>query len=170
MSEILRASGENAGFDSAEHKAVVVELLTRHHASLERDLADDDARPAWVGAAIADLRGALWAHGYLEGMALHDQAWEPLWRDQRLAEVLLLPLVVLLPDPDADAGEGLSYQRRSQLLRALPEIATATKAYWTGKWHPLLAISVTRPTKTGRNDPCPCGSGRKFKRCCGGLA
>jgi len=21
--------------------------------------------------------------------------------------------------------------------------------------------------KTGRNDPCPCGSGRKFKACCG---
>jgi hypothetical protein len=23
-------------------------------------------------------------------------------------------------------------------------------------------------TPTGRNDPCPCGSGRKFKKCCGG--
>jgi SEC-C motif-containing protein len=22
--------------------------------------------------------------------------------------------------------------------------------------------------KTGRNDPCPCGSGKKFKKCCGG--
>lgn len=21
-------------------------------------------------------------------------------------------------------------------------------------------------TKTGRNDPCPCGSGKKYKRCC----
>ncbi|ENW2938446.1 YecA family protein, partial [Neisseria gonorrhoeae] len=21
--------------------------------------------------------------------------------------------------------------------------------------------------KTGRNDPCPCGSGRKYKACCG---
>ena len=21
--------------------------------------------------------------------------------------------------------------------------------------------------RTGRNDPCPCGSGRKFKQCCG---
>ncbi|MEE4238740.1 MAG: SEC-C metal-binding domain-containing protein, partial [Anderseniella sp.] len=21
--------------------------------------------------------------------------------------------------------------------------------------------------KTGRNEPCPCGSGKKFKRCCG---
>jgi len=22
--------------------------------------------------------------------------------------------------------------------------------------------------KIGRNDPCPCGSGRKYKKCCGG--
>jgi len=22
-------------------------------------------------------------------------------------------------------------------------------------------------TKVGRNDPCPCGSGRKYKKCCG---
>ncbi len=21
-------------------------------------------------------------------------------------------------------------------------------------------------TKTGRNDPCPCGSGKKYKKCC----
>jgi uncharacterized protein YecA (UPF0149 family) len=24
--------------------------------------------------------------------------------------------------------------------------------------------------KTGRNDPCPCGSGKKFKKCCLGAA
>ena len=24
-----------------------------------------------------------------------------------------------------------------------------------------------RDTKVGRNDPCPCGSGKKFKQCCG---
>ena len=23
--------------------------------------------------------------------------------------------------------------------------------------------------KTSRNDPCPCGSGKKFKKCCGSL-
>jgi uncharacterized protein YecA (UPF0149 family) len=22
--------------------------------------------------------------------------------------------------------------------------------------------------QAGRNDPCPCGSGKKYKRCCGG--
>jgi len=29
---------------------------------------------------------------------------------------------------------------------------------------------VAAPSKVGRNDPCPCGSGAKFKRCCGTLA
>ena len=24
-----------------------------------------------------------------------------------------------------------------------------------------------RVNKIGRNDPCPCGSGRKYKQCCG---
>ena len=27
-----------------------------------------------------------------------------------------------------------------------------------------------RPSKVGRNEPCPCDSGKKFKRCCGQLA
>ena len=25
---------------------------------------------------------------------------------------------------------------------------------------------VRKPPKVGRNEPCPCGSGKKFKKCC----
>ena len=32
-----------------------------------------------------------------------------------------------------------------------------------GRWY---YIDGTRP-EFGRNDPCPCGSGKKFKKCCG---
>ena len=33
---------------------------------------------------------------------------------------------------------------------------------------PQVAVPVTREApKVGRNDPCPCGSGKKFKKCCG---
>jgi len=33
---------------------------------------------------------------------------------------------------------------------------------------PKVAIPVVRDApKVGRNDPCPCGSGKKFKKCCG---
>ncbi len=27
--------------------------------------------------------------------------------------------------------------------------------------------TVIKPPKVGRNDPCPCGSGKKYKKCCG---
>lgn len=26
---------------------------------------------------------------------------------------------------------------------------------------------IKAETKIGRNDPCPCGSGKKYKKCCG---
>ena len=32
-------------------------------------------------------------------------------------------------------------------------------------WTPPVPFRA--PPKTGRNDPCPCGSGKKFKKCCG---
>jgi len=32
-----------------------------------------------------------------------------------------------------------------------------------GHWY---FIDPTVPLKAGRNDPCPCGSGQKFKKCC----
>ncbi|MFI3173586.1 MAG: SEC-C metal-binding domain-containing protein [Bacillota bacterium] len=30
--------------------------------------------------------------------------------------------------------------------------------------------TIINPKKIGRNDPCTCGSGKKYKRCCGGNA
>jgi preprotein translocase subunit SecA len=31
-----------------------------------------------------------------------------------------------------------------------------------------VGVPVTREApKVGRNDPCPCGSGKKYKKCCG---
>ncbi len=30
-----------------------------------------------------------------------------------------------------------------------------------------LALPAIQEKKVGRNDPCPCGSGKKYKKCCG---
>jgi len=37
--------------------------------------------------------------------------------------------------------------------------------YVDGKMNPQSA--PRRVTKVGRNEPCPCGSGKKYKKCCG---
>jgi len=37
-----------------------------------------------------------------------------------------------------------------------------------GQWYYLDGELIPTPTrKIGRNEPCPCGSGKKFKQCCG---
>lgn len=36
--------------------------------------------------------------------------------------------------------------------------------------HLAPAKPAAPPAPVGRNEPCPCGSGKKFKRCCGGVA
>jgi hypothetical protein len=33
-----------------------------------------------------------------------------------------------------------------------------------------LSTTVVKDKKIGRNDPCPCGSGKKYKKCCGANA
>jgi preprotein translocase subunit SecA len=37
---------------------------------------------------------------------------------------------------------------------------------------PAIELPIAKPAlpKVGRNDPCPCGSGKKFKNCCGRTA
>ena len=63
----------------------------------------------------------------------------------------------------------------------------AAKAEWLytlPEWEPILteekrrelykaqksSTTVVKGPKVGRNDPCPCGSGKKYKKCCGALA
>ena len=42
-----------------------------------------------------------------------------------------------------------------------------------GRWYYADGTRGLRPVrveKTGRNEPCPCGSGKKYKKCCGAKA
>jgi preprotein translocase subunit SecA len=37
-----------------------------------------------------------------------------------------------------------------------------------GKSDSAFPVSVKKDkNEVGRNDPCPCGSGKKYKKCCG---
>lgn len=64
----------------------------------------------------------------------------------------------------ADANERLSRLlqdqpgREQEATAAHDEMERATRAAFAGA---RVAVRI------GRNDPCPCGSGRKYKRCCG---
>jgi len=46
-------------------------------------------------------------------------------------------------------------------------LAGAAKDASEGKSIPSSGQNIRNKTEIGRNDPCPCGSGKKYKRCCG---
>jgi len=57
------------------------------------------------------------------------------------------------------------FERRHDVARFLRRREAQLKAVGETLWHPV-AKPVRALPKPGRNDPCPCGSGRKFKKCC----
>ncbi|MEY4593546.1 MAG: preprotein translocase subunit SecA, partial [Pseudomonadota bacterium] len=65
--------------------------------------------------------------------------------------------------PHADL-EHVEY-RHDQLESEAPQHIDAT-----GFAETSISTPITNGPKVGRNDPCPCGSGKKFKQCCGKLA
>ncbi len=52
-------------------------------------------------------------------------------------------------------NKALLRQRYEEVRRGVERVAAAV-------------VSTTAPARVGRNDPCPCGSGKKYKRCCAG--
>jgi uncharacterized protein YecA (UPF0149 family) len=64
----------------------------------------------------------------------------------------------------------------AEVTDLIPDCVTAIAKYWRAKGStqismPLLHVGRTSPNqsppKVGRNQLCPCGSGKKFKKCCG---
>jgi uncharacterized protein YecA (UPF0149 family) len=71
-----------------------------------------------------------------------------------------------------DWNEGISGGERLKLDPAIPEAVMEIAAFWRRRRKPgdsgtIIDTTGCSPIKVGRNDPCPCGAGKKFKQCCG---
>lgn len=75
------------------------------------------------------------------------------------------------PNDDADLLDDLRVDEETVTgldwsLPSLPEAPTRKSLPFTNERPPLQSALPEKP-RAGRNDPCPCGSGKKFKKCCG---
>jgi hypothetical protein len=75
-----------------------------------------------------------------------------------------------------DVEEGLALGKEAALkaLRENPHYTLITDAakdmeWWACFQRPKSSGGDKKSKKIGRNDPCPCGSGKKYKKCCGKL-
>jgi uncharacterized protein len=111
-----------------------------------------------------------WAYGFTEGVALNRAAWKPLF-DSPLGQQWYRPIGLLGEESfSADQDElTKTPEQREQLAQQIEDCLANIHAFWL----PLREAIHERETaqrlrtKVGRNEPCPCGSGKKFKKCCG---
>ncbi|MBO7293427.1 MAG: SEC-C domain-containing protein, partial [Clostridia bacterium] len=61
----------------------------------------------------------------------------------------------------------LSYQMREEPVVRREVARQLTEGFAGGKMPEKKAAAPAKSQKVGRNDPCPCGSGKKYKKCCG---
>jgi uncharacterized protein len=111
----------------------------------------------------------------MDGVALCRDDWQPLLADTAGSEALR-PIRLLGAD-DLSVEEQLltkTLLQREELSGRLPASIASIYRFWLPyreASHDRLVASRTRRSqpKVGRNDPCPCGSAKKFKKCCGAV-
>jgi uncharacterized protein len=104
-------------------------------------ICPDPARPAKEAADFC--------RGYVHGAGMHQT-----WRSDEVATQRLLPFEALA-DENVEAVEATGRRER------LSSDVAGLHAYWQSKRQVVNATP-----RVGRNDPCPCGSGKKHKKCC----
>ena len=115
-----------------------------------------------VGTPLEQL-GASEVHGWL----LHcvPDAFRP---GDPLAQYVVPVLRALVDFTERTAAQKLT-TLRSSIEKLLPELAEALVSghahHHAGDEHAPETPYVRESPKVGRNDPCPCGSGKKFKKC-----
>jgi len=110
-----------------------------------------------------------WCKGFLEGVAISETDWFAAADPEELSE-LMFPIDVLgdgLPPDERAAYKPNEWRKLVRDAEAsLPDTVARLADYWAIVRAPPVTIRREQP-KVGRNDPCPCGSGRKFKQCHG---
>ena len=118
-----------------------------------------------------------WAKGFVRGMRIRPGDWSLLVDDEDHGGSLV-PIFALAHEHDPDPSmrpfkEPISAEQREELIAGAA--AGVMKIYDYFEASRLLEAEPTQnettfrreSPKIGRNEPCPCGSGKKFKRCCG---
>lgn len=167
LAEIL---GEAHLFTDEEEKQEITRLLERFAEDTARQLNEAEGFDFILYGDDEDL-GA-WAEGYLSGVDLAEPAWDES-ADAEDLDAMLFPFLALTGDAKEMAlAAGEAWMSEAEEKEMLDEVREGlanhimdVRQHWFEK---SIPPTVKREgPKVGRNDPCPCGSGKKYKNCHG---
>jgi uncharacterized protein len=190
-SEWIRAvfDEQDPGFRRAGEATEILTELMQLYSEVTAAVADDSAslpadcafRDPVLANLDEDAPISQWARGFVAGHQWLEESWEaylPQELDEELGPMLFTLSFFasrdtaedLLKDATSEKDPPRSLEEMAEAMREVFPLAMLEYAELGGTIRGLLSDAEHEPVravKIGRNEPCPCGSGRKYKKCCG---
>lgn len=150
----------------------ILELIMRHYNDRAGDLAEgvDLYDPAIYSREVEGKAVAIideWCTGFMRGVMLDAEAWDPLFQSQEDAALLTPMILYGTESGQQQLAENPALQARHQnIADAIGVCVIGIRDHWL-PFRKTASTFRRASDKVGRNDLCPCGSGKKFKKCCG---
>lgn len=148
----------------------IFQLMTRHMNGVITTLveASYEFEPIFWERESEDSKDIIvdeWCVGYMRGVGLLGQRWYLAGEEM---ENLLMPITLFADEAGWSILDTLTDEEVVDMQQAIPEAAQEIYNYWLPlrKNQGQGKAIVNEIPRVGRNDPCPCGSGKKFKKCC----
>jgi uncharacterized protein len=161
-------------FDSLDQANEILGLMTRHWNTIASTLYKGEVYvPLLLGDEDGMAHGNDWASGFMRGAGMRHGGWAELFSDEEHGGCLI-PIMVLYHEHDEDAemrSDPISPEKREKILEYMAVGTLGAYDYFRSHPHVGAHTRAAEHRSTpnvGRNGPCPCGSGKKYKRCCGG--
>ena len=126
-----------------------------------------------VDTRNGDILWELWIEGFEAAVELRPDAWQKLLNADADTAAAMRGMMALadvvcrdrhLPRKELDTINATAPHNIARWVVTLNDWRLAN-------YQPMQGIdsrmSSASTKKVGRNDPCPCGSGKKYKKCCG---
>jgi len=168
------ALGDNPEYETPQQAEEILDLVMRFYGQTVQELDDGVGVTLYV---FPDEEGeddlCTWCEGYLEGVLLSDADWYEHGKQDDVEE-MLFPFMLLsgrMREAAEEAGDSVPSAEEERELRrgaagSMGDSIMAVYNYWLDKRIAHAPVRRDGP-KVGRNDPCPCGSGKKYKSCHG---
>jgi uncharacterized protein len=158
-------------WESAKDFENVVSLMMRHMNDVAAMLMEqpEDFEPIFLESVAEGETYTIvdeWCEGYMRGVALAADLWNAGGLQMT---ILLTPIRAFTSETGWRAHELSTDAEIENIQNAITPNVREIHAYWLEQRVNRAPASVpahSAQSRVGRNDPCPCGSGKKYKKCC----
>ena len=162
-------------FGSLDEANEILGLMMRHWNAIAATLFKGEVSlPLLLENEDGVAHGNDWASGFMRGMLMRHDGWAELVNDDEHGGCLI-PMMMLYHERSEDPKmrpKPISPEQRESIKAHM--VVGLLRAYRYFREQRQVSPSAhagdlrRKAPKVGRNEPCPCGSGKKYKKCCGG--